>query len=110
MSQKSTLKKQKKETTSERYYISSLPADAELLNESIRSHWGIENHLHWNLDVIFREDNQAKRNQTAIENANLIAKLANTMLDQENTFPKSKNRKRLKAFADNTYRELILKV
>jgi predicted transposase YbfD/YdcC len=103
-------KKTEKETTNARYYISSLPADAGLLNESIRSHWLIENVLHWNLDVIFREDNQAKRNQTAIENANLIAKLANTMLDQEKTFPKSKNRKRLKAFADNTYRELILNI
>jgi predicted transposase YbfD/YdcC len=103
-------KKIEKETTSTRYYITSLPADAGLLNESIRDHWTIENNLHWNLDVIFREDNQAKRNQTAIENANLIAKLVNTMLDQEKTFPKSKNRKRLKAFADNTYRELILKV
>ena len=42
-------------------YISSLLADAELLNSSIRSHWAIENNLHWNLDVIFKEDNQAKR-------------------------------------------------
>jgi predicted transposase YbfD/YdcC len=81
-----------------------------LLNESIECHWTIENNLHWNLDVIFREDNQAKRNQTAIENANLIAKSANTMPDQEKTFLKSKNRKCLKGFADNTYRELILKV
>ena len=107
---KTYFKKTAKETTSVRYYITSLPDDAGLLNESIRSHWAIENNLHWNLDVIFKEDNQAKRNQTAIENANLIAKLAMVMLDQEKTFLKSKNRKRLKAFANNTYRELILKV
>jgi predicted transposase YbfD/YdcC len=43
-----------------------LLTDAELLNKSVRSHWAIENNLHWNLDVIFKEDNQAKRNQTAI--------------------------------------------
>jgi predicted transposase YbfD/YdcC len=104
------IKKTGIETTNARYYISSLPADAGLMNESIRSHWAIENNLHWNLDVIFKEDNQAKRNQTAIENSNLIAKLAITMLDNETTIKKSKNRKRLKAFADNTYRELILKV
>jgi hypothetical protein len=66
--------------------------------------------LHWNLDVIFREDNQAKRNQTAIENVNLIAKSVNTMRDQEKTFLKYKSRKCLKGFADNTYRELIWKV
>jgi predicted transposase YbfD/YdcC len=103
-------KKTKIETTNSRYYISSLTADAGLLNESIRSHWTIENNLHWNLDVIFKEDHQEKRNQTAIENSNLIAKFAITMLDQEKTYPKSKNRKRLKAFANNTYRELIMKV
>lgn len=103
-------KKTKKETTSTRYYISSLSADAGLLNNSIRSHWAIENNLHWNLDVIFKEDHQDKRNQTAIENSNLIAKFAITMLDQEKTHTKSKNRKRQKAFASDTYRELILQV
>jgi predicted transposase YbfD/YdcC len=87
-----------------------LLADAELLNSSIRSHWAIENNLHWNLDVIFKEDNQAKRNQTAIENSNLIAKIAISLLDSEQTLKKAKNRKRQKAFADHTYRELILKV
>jgi predicted transposase YbfD/YdcC len=103
-------KKTKKETTNTRFYISSLPADAELLNQSIRSHWAIENNLHWNLDVIFKENNQEKRNQRAIENSNLIAKFAITMLDQEKTYLKSKNRKRQKAFGDNAYRELIMKV
>jgi predicted transposase YbfD/YdcC len=103
-------KKTKIDTKSERYYISSLPADAALLNHSIRSHWAIENNLHWNLDVIFKEDHQEKRNQTAIENSNLIAKFAITMLDQEKTHPKSKNRKRQKAFGSDTYRELILQV
>lgn len=103
-------KKTKKETTNTRYYISSLPADAELLNNSVRSHWAIENNLHWNLDVIFKEDHQEKRNQTAIENSNLIAKFAIMMLDQEKTHPKSKNRKRQKAFSSDTYRELILQV
>jgi hypothetical protein len=61
------------------------------------------------LDVIFKENNQAKRNQTAVENTNRIEKLANTLLDQEEPFRKSKNRKRLKAFADNTYRNYFLK-
>lgn len=103
-------KKTKVETTNSRYYISSLLADAQLLNHSIRSHWAIENNLHWNLDVIFKEDNQAKRNQTAIENSNLIAKIAISLLDCEQTLKKAKNRKRQKAFADDTYRELILKV
>ncbi len=99
-----------KETTSIRYYISSLKADAELHNKSIRSHWIIENNLHWNLDVIFNEDNQAKRNQNAVENSNLLAKIAIKLLDDEQTLKKAKNRKRQKAFANDTYRELVMKV
>jgi predicted transposase YbfD/YdcC len=103
-------KKTKIDTTSKRFYITSLPSHAGLLNHSIRSHWAIENNLHWNLDVIFKEDHQGKRSQTAIENSNLIAKFAISMLDQEKNYPKSKNRKRQKAFGCDTYRELILKV
>ena len=103
-------KKTKVDTKSVRFYISSLPADAGLLNHSIRSHWAIENNLHWNLDVILKEDHQEKRNQRAIENSNLIAKFAITMLDHEKNYSKSKNRKRQKAFGSDAYRELILKV
>ncbi len=62
------------------------------------------------MDVIFKEDHQEKGNQTAIENSNLIAKFAITMLDQEKTYPKSKNRKRQKVFGSDAYRELILQV
>jgi predicted transposase YbfD/YdcC len=57
-------KKTKIDTTSTRFYMSSLPADATLLNYSIRSHWAIENNLHWNLDLIFKEDYQEKRSQS----------------------------------------------
>ena len=96
-------KKTKIDTKSTRFYISSLPADAVILNHSIRSHWTIKNNLHWNLDVIFKEGHQEKPNQTAIENSNLIAKFAITMLDQEKTYTKSKNRKRQKAFGSDAY-------
>jgi predicted transposase YbfD/YdcC len=52
--------------------------------------------LHWNLDVIFKEDHQEKWNQTAIENSNFIAKFAISMLELEKIYPKSKNRKHQK--------------
>ncbi|MFW6213243.1 MAG: ISAs1 family transposase [Spirochaetota bacterium] len=50
------------------YKISSLPADAEQLAHLVRAHWGIENSLHWVLDVDFREDECRKRKDNSAEN------------------------------------------
>lgn len=41
-------------------YVRLLPIDSQILNYFIRSHWAIKNDLHWNLDVLFKEDNQLK--------------------------------------------------
>jgi len=57
-----------KTTIETRYYISSLPNDAQKLGESVRSHWGIENSLHWVLDVGFREDDCRIRKDNAPPN------------------------------------------
>jgi predicted transposase YbfD/YdcC len=70
--------KTEKET---RYYISSLPADASLLNSSIRSHWGIENALHWTLDVAFNEDNSRKRQGYAAQNFSVLNRIALNLLN-----------------------------
>lgn len=62
-----------------RFYISSLPADAEKLAAAIRAHWGVENSLHWVLDVHFRDDDcrirkkNAPANFTAIKRATVNA-------------------------------------
>jgi predicted transposase YbfD/YdcC len=64
--------KSEKET---RFYISSLPADASLLNNSVRSHWGIENSLHWILDVAFNEDNSRKRAGNAAQNFSVMNRI-----------------------------------
>lgn len=62
-----------------RFYISSLPADAAKLGAAIRAHWGVENSLHWVLDVNFRDDDcrirkkNAPANFTAIKRATLNA-------------------------------------
>jgi len=62
-----------------RFYISSLPADAEMLGAAIRAHWGVENSLHWVLDVNFRDDDcrirkkNAPANFTAVKRATVNA-------------------------------------
>jgi predicted transposase YbfD/YdcC len=67
--------------TSERhYYITSLEADVEKLAVAIRAHWGIENNLHWMLDVAFDEDSRRIRDKRAAENYALVSRLALMML------------------------------
>jgi predicted transposase YbfD/YdcC len=93
-----------------RFYISSISENAKLINNSIRSHWAIENNLHWTLDVVMKEDGQLNYIGNAPENMNIMRKTAMGMLVQEKTVKESKNIKMVKALLSDTYRELILKV
>jgi predicted transposase YbfD/YdcC len=93
-----------------RFYISSISENAKLINNSIRSHWAIENNLHWTLDVVMKEDSQLNYIGNAPENMNIMRKTAMGMLVQEKTVKESKNIKMVKALLSDTYRELILKV
>ena len=102
-------KKTKKESTEKRYYITSLKADALKLNKAIRSHWGVENNLHWNLDVIFKEDASLKKKGDSPMNFNIITKIALALIEREKSTKMSKNSKRLKAALDDKYRTKILK-
>src|SRR5207248_11279986 len=51
-----------------RYFISSLPADAKALAKAILGHWGVENGLHWVLDMYFGEDRSRARTEHAAAN------------------------------------------
>lgn len=86
-----------------RYYISSLRADAASFNACIRSHWGIENHLHWTLDVVFSEDESRKRAGYAAENFALITRLALNLLKADKISKISMKNKRHKAAWSNDY-------
>lgn len=91
-----------KSSTEIRYYISSLQQDAKVFNDNIRAHWGIENSLHWVLDMVFDEDWQRKRNKHAAHNFSFIRKIAFNLLKLD----KSKDSmvsKRLKAGWSNEY-------
>ncbi len=86
-----------------RYYITSLKPDAAQLNRVIRQHWGIENKLHWVLDVGFREDLDRKRAGHAAQNFSLLNRIALNLLKQETTFKRGIKGKRLKAAWNHPY-------
>lgn len=69
-------------TVERRYFISSLDADAARLAQLVRRHWGIENRLHWVLDVTFGEDDSRARIGHAPENFGLLRRLAINLLQR----------------------------
>jgi predicted transposase YbfD/YdcC len=74
---------QGKQTVERHYYLSSLPPEPDLHAKAIRAHWGIENNLHWVLDVTFGEDRQRIRNKRGAENFALINRLALMLLQRD---------------------------
>ena len=68
-----------------RYYLSSLPLGVENFARAVRGHWGVENKLHWVLDVCFREDQSRARTGYAAENLATLRRLALNLLKREKT-------------------------
>jgi predicted transposase YbfD/YdcC len=91
-----------------RFYISSLKADAHTLARVIREHWRIENSLHWVLDIAFREDECRIRKDHAPENFNTLRHLAVNLLKQDKSVKVGINAKRKMAGWDNNYLIKIL--
>lgn len=90
------------------FTLSSLNSNAKTIAYSIRSHWGIENSLHWILDVTFCEDKSRIRKQNSPENFALLRRLAINLLKQEKTSQQSLKMKRYRAAMDNNYLVQIL--
>lgn len=82
---KSTRTRKGKTTVEYRYYMSSLAANAQRLAEIVRAHWGVENKLHWHLDVTFGEDLCKVRKDHAAENFSLAKKMALNLLKADTT-------------------------
>jgi predicted transposase YbfD/YdcC len=103
---------EKKTEKSIRYYISSSQKDVEYFQKAIRSHWAIENKLHWVLDVGFSEDASRKRRGNAAQNYSILLKVALNLLKNEKSEKQGIKGKRLKAGWDEDYlmRVLGLKV
>ncbi|MEI7597675.1 MAG: ISAs1 family transposase [Bacteroidota bacterium] len=103
---KSTAKTEK----STRVYISSLNSTAENFQNYIRTHWSIENKLHWTLDVAFHEDDSRKRAGNSAQNFSVVNKIALNKLKNEKTLKASIMTKRLNAGWDEAYLKTIFEV
>jgi predicted transposase YbfD/YdcC len=90
-----------------RYYISSLGADAGCIARAVRAHWGIENQLHWVLDVTFREDDSRVRRDHAPANLNTCRQFALNLLRRESSHASVK-RKRLRAALNDAFRAKVI--
>ena len=92
-----------------RYYIGSKMQSAEAYNQEVRQHWGIENKLHWSLDVTFGEDKSRKRSGNNAQNFGLIRRVALNLLKLNDDRPKvSINRRMNKCALSDDYRAKTL--
>ena len=91
-----------------RYYISSLDSDASKLLDATRTHWGIENSVHWALDIAFREDECRIRKANGAHNFAILRRIALNLLKQENSVKLGIHNKRLNAAWDTDYLMKVL--
>jgi predicted transposase YbfD/YdcC len=94
-------------STEDRYYLSSLPPDAAVLGQAIRTHWGIENRLHWVLDLVFREDDSRFRMERGPENLAVVRHVALNLLRRDPARG-SIAKKRFRAALDDQYLTNVL--
>ncbi len=86
-----------------RYFLSSCPDSPAVLGQAVRSHWAIENTLHWVLDVTFREDDSRVRDRTAARNLALLRKIALNIVGRDKTTKASVRARRKKAAWNDAY-------
>lgn len=91
-----------------RYYILSKYVAARRFAEAVRSHWGVENGLHWQLDVTFQEDQCRIRHGHADANFSILRRTALSMLKNESTLKVGIKNKRLTAGWDHRYLRKVL--
>ena len=91
-----------------RYYILSKYISGKRFAEAVRDHWGIENNLHWQLDVTFGEDLSRIRKGQADTNFSTLRRTALSLLKRENTEKVGIKNKRLTAAWDPDYLAQVL--
>ena len=100
---KSTRHEKGKTSEESRFYISSLPGNASRLGKAIRDHWGIENKVHWQLDVTYREDLSRVRKGNGAENLSTLRRATLNLLKEDKSNKHSLKKKRSKACLNRKY-------
>jgi predicted transposase YbfD/YdcC len=98
--------KEKKVVEEKHYYISSLPMDSKRIMQAIRTHWSIENNLHWQLDVTFNEDDTRKK-KNAARNFSLVCKIALSQLQASKRKGSLKMKRKMAGWDDDFLAELL---
>jgi len=91
-----------------RYFISSLSPNAKQFAHAVRSHWGVENSLHWVMDIAFREDESRIRKDHSPANFAVLRHIALNLIKQEKSCKRSVKGRRLKAGWDEGYLERVV--
>lgn len=97
-----------KTTHQVQFYITSLASDANKIGSAIRQHWGIENSVHWTLDVTFHEDESRIRSLHSPQNFALLRRIALNALERESSFHRSIRQKSRRAAMNDQYMVSVL--
>ena len=97
-----------KNSIERRYYLSSLPLDVDAFAKAVRGHWGVENSLHWSLDVTFREDQSRARSKNAAQNLATLRRIALNLIKKHPLEKVSQRQKRIFAALDTTFLAQLL--
>lgn len=97
-----------KTTVERRFYIGSIAMNAKLLAHAVRSHWAVENQLHWCLDMSFNDDQARARVENAAENLARLKRLTMNMIRLDKGRKGGIKVRRLIASTSDSYREQLL--
>ena len=90
-----------------RYFLSSLPLDAKLFARAVRAHWGIENRLHWVLDVVFHDDLMRLRTANGPHNMATIKHMAMNLIRTASDTDSLKTRRKAAAWNHDYLRAIV---
>ena len=92
------------------FYLCSIAADAKLFARAVRGHWGVENALHWRLDVVFKEDQSRARTGFAAANLSALRKLALNAAKADKSVKDAVRGKLFRAAISDDFRRHLLRV